>query len=83
MRISLHQELHGSFGNLCFVVQGLDLEMFLFCSESGTFVLNYIFSTAHKKLAESFTEEQFTGDMRILEAHWFRKVGRLHSQNLN
>ncbi|XP_014818549.1 PREDICTED: testis-expressed sequence 11 protein [Calidris pugnax] len=29
---------------------------------------------AHKKLAASFTEEKFTGDMRILDAHWFRKV---------
>ncbi|NWR53151.1 TEX11 protein, partial [Regulus satrapa] len=29
---------------------------------------------SHKKLAESFTEEKLTGDMRILEAHWFRKV---------
>ncbi|NWI46662.1 TEX11 protein, partial [Picathartes gymnocephalus] len=48
--------------------------LFLFCSESGTFILNYMFSAAHKKLAESFTEEKFTGDMRILEAHWFRKV---------
>ncbi|NWH61372.1 TEX11 protein, partial [Geococcyx californianus] len=37
-------------------------------------VLNNTFSAAHKRLAESFTEEKFTGDMRILEAHWFRKV---------
>ncbi|XP_064015768.1 testis-expressed protein 11 isoform X10 [Pogoniulus pusillus] len=29
---------------------------------------------AHKRLAASFTDEKFTGDMRILEAHWFRKV---------
>ncbi|KFP33581.1 Testis-expressed sequence 11 protein, partial [Colius striatus] len=29
---------------------------------------------AHKRLAESFTEEKFTGEMRTLEAHWFRKV---------
>ncbi|XP_010076951.1 PREDICTED: testis-expressed sequence 11 protein, partial [Pterocles gutturalis] len=36
-------------------------------------MLTYL-TLAHKKLAESFTEEQFTGDMRILEAHWFRKV---------
>ncbi|KAM4886402.1 testis-expressed protein 11 [Sylvia borin] len=36
-------------------------------------ILTYL-NLAHKKLAESFTEEQFTGDMRILEAHWFRKV---------
>lgn len=42
-----------------------------------------MFSAARKKLAESFTEEKFTGDMRILEAHWFRKVGRLLPQNLN
>lgn len=40
-----------------------------------------MFSAAHKKLAESFTEEKFTGDMRILEAHWFRKVGRLLSES--
>ncbi|NWI59750.1 TEX11 protein, partial [Calyptomena viridis] len=39
-----------------------------------TSVLNSTFSAAHKRLAESFTEEEFTGDMRILEAHWFRKV---------
>lgn len=57
--------------------------MFLFCSKSGTFVLNYMFSAAHKKLAESFTEDRFTGETRILEAHWFRKVGKLLSQNLN
>jgi len=57
--------------------------MFLFCSESVTYILNNTFSAAHKRLAESFTEEKFTGDLRILEAHWFRKVGRLHSQNLN
>ncbi|XP_023782688.1 testis-expressed protein 11 isoform X3 [Cyanistes caeruleus] len=37
-------------------------------------MLTYL-NLAHKKLAESFTEEKFTGDMRILEAHWFRKVG--------
>ncbi|NXR91382.1 TEX11 protein, partial [Hypocryptadius cinnamomeus] len=36
-------------------------------------ILTYL-NLAHKKLAESFTEEKFTGDMRILEAHWFRKV---------
>ncbi|NWX20832.1 TEX11 protein, partial [Aegotheles bennettii] len=42
--------------------------------KSVTNVLNNAFSAAHKKLAESFTEEKFTGDMRILEAHWFRKV---------
>ncbi|NXA04582.1 TEX11 protein, partial [Sapayoa aenigma] len=39
-----------------------------------TKVLNNTFPAAHKRLAESFTEEKFTGDMRILEAHWFRKV---------
>nr|XP_030128872.1 testis-expressed protein 11 isoform X4 [Taeniopygia guttata] len=37
-------------------------------------ILTYL-NLAHKKLAESFTEEKFTGDMRTLEAHWFRKVG--------
>ncbi|XP_072785401.1 testis-expressed protein 11 isoform X7 [Taeniopygia guttata] len=36
-------------------------------------ILTYL-NLAHKKLAESFTEEKFTGDMRTLEAHWFRKV---------
>ncbi|XP_041896086.1 testis-expressed protein 11 isoform X3 [Corvus kubaryi] len=36
-------------------------------------IVTYL-NLAHKKLAESFTEEEFTGDMRILEAHWFRKV---------
>ncbi|NXP50213.1 TEX11 protein, partial [Heliornis fulica] len=36
-------------------------------------ILSYL-TLAHKRLAESFTEEKFTGDMRILEAHWFRKV---------
>ncbi|NXX13965.1 TEX11 protein, partial [Podargus strigoides] len=39
-----------------------------------TYVLNNTFSAAQKRLAESFTEEKFTGDMRILEAQWFRKV---------
>ncbi|NXL57953.1 TEX11 protein, partial [Chordeiles acutipennis] len=38
------------------------------------FWLNNAFSAAHKGLAGSFTEEKFTADMRILEAHWFRKV---------
>ncbi|NXT47086.1 TEX11 protein, partial [Pluvianellus socialis] len=42
--------------------------------KSVTCVLNNPFSAAHKRLAESFTEEKFTGDMRILDAHWFRKV---------
>ncbi|NXC77215.1 TEX11 protein, partial [Anhinga anhinga] len=42
--------------------------------KSVTYVLNNTFSAAHKRLAESLTEEKFTGDMRILEAHWFRKV---------
>ncbi|NXL45666.1 TEX11 protein, partial [Podilymbus podiceps] len=46
----------------------------LFCSESIIYVLNNTFSAAQKRLAESFTEEKFTGDMKILEAHWFRKV---------
>ncbi|XP_030330473.1 testis-expressed protein 11 isoform X1 [Strigops habroptila] len=36
-------------------------------------MLTYL-TLAHKRLAESFTEEKFTGDMRVLEAHWFRKV---------
>ncbi|XP_064319092.1 testis-expressed protein 11 isoform X2 [Phalacrocorax carbo] len=36
-------------------------------------MLTYL-TLAHKRLAESFTDEKFTGDMRILEAHWFRKV---------
>ncbi|KAM6253836.1 testis-expressed protein 11 isoform 3-T3 [Porphyrio hochstetteri] len=36
-------------------------------------ILSYL-TLAHRRLAESFTEEKFTGDMRILEAHWFRKV---------
>ncbi|XP_072732677.1 testis-expressed protein 11 isoform X2 [Ciconia boyciana] len=36
-------------------------------------MLTYL-TLAHKRLAESFTEGKFTGDMRILEAHWFRKV---------
>ncbi|NWZ69065.1 TEX11 protein, partial [Acrocephalus arundinaceus] len=35
---------------------------------------NHFLMVAHKKLGESFIEEKFTGDMRILEAHWFRKV---------
>ncbi|NXY47134.1 TEX11 protein, partial [Ceuthmochares aereus] len=35
---------------------------------------NHFLVLAQKRLAESFTEEKFTGDMRILEAHWFRKV---------
>ncbi|KFP78586.1 Testis-expressed sequence 11 protein, partial [Apaloderma vittatum] len=36
-------------------------------------MLTYL-TLAHKRLAETSTEEKFTGDMRILEAHWFRKV---------
>ncbi|XP_064015765.1 testis-expressed protein 11 isoform X7 [Pogoniulus pusillus] len=36
-------------------------------------MLTYL-TLAHKRLAASFTDEKFTGDMRILEAHWFRKV---------
>lgn len=44
-------------------------------------VFLYLFSAAHKKLAESFTEEKFTGDMRVLEAQWFRKIGRLLSKS--
>lgn len=50
--------------------------MFFFCSEGATDLLNAFFA-AHKRLAESFTDEKFTGDMKVLEAHWFRKVGRL------
>ncbi|NXG88057.1 TEX11 protein, partial [Stercorarius parasiticus] len=42
--------------------------------KSVTYGLNNTFSAAHKRLAGSFTEEKFTGDMRILDAHWFRKV---------
>ncbi|NWW52204.1 TEX11 protein, partial [Pedionomus torquatus] len=42
--------------------------------KSVTYILNNSFSAAHKKLAVSFAEEKFTGDMRILDAHWFRKV---------
>ncbi|NWQ86717.1 TEX11 protein, partial [Burhinus bistriatus] len=42
--------------------------------KSVTYVLNSTFSAAHKRLAESLTEEKFTGDTRILDAHWFRKV---------
>ncbi|XP_063201950.1 testis-expressed protein 11 [Chroicocephalus ridibundus] len=36
-------------------------------------MLTYL-TLAHKRLAGSFTEEKFTGDTRILDAHWFRKV---------
>ncbi|KAM9538359.1 testis-expressed protein 11 isoform 5-T5 [Guaruba guarouba] len=36
-------------------------------------MLTYL-TLAHKRLAESFTDEKFTGDMKVLEAHWFRKV---------
>ncbi|NXU47153.1 TEX11 protein, partial [Turnix velox] len=36
-------------------------------------VLTYL-TLAHKKLAGAFTEEKSTGDTRILDAHWFRKV---------
>ncbi|NWR80701.1 TEX11 protein, partial [Centropus unirufus] len=42
--------------------------------KSVIYVLNNLFSAAHKRLAESFTEVTFTGDMRTLEAQWFRKV---------
>ncbi|NXJ67863.1 TEX11 protein, partial [Rostratula benghalensis] len=42
--------------------------------KSVTYVLNHSFPAAHKKLAVSFSEEKFTGDTRILDAHWFRKV---------
>ncbi|XP_062440915.1 testis-expressed protein 11 isoform X6 [Rhea pennata] len=36
-------------------------------------MLTYL-TLAHKRLAEPFPEESLTGDRRILEAHWFRKV---------
>ncbi|XP_068813681.1 testis-expressed protein 11 isoform X2 [Struthio camelus] len=36
-------------------------------------MLTYL-TLAHKRLAEPLTEENLTGDRRILEAHWFRKV---------
>ncbi|NXW58001.1 TEX11 protein, partial [Eurystomus gularis] len=36
-------------------------------------MLSYL-TFAQKRIAESFTEEKLTEDMRILEAHWFRKV---------
>ncbi|NXI54958.1 TEX11 protein, partial [Chloroceryle aenea] len=36
-------------------------------------MLNYL-TLAHKRIAETFTEEKDTEDMRVLEAHWFRKV---------
>ncbi|NXJ79280.1 TEX11 protein, partial [Trogon melanurus] len=42
--------------------------------KSLSYILNNAFSAAYKRLAETSTEEKFTGDMRILEAHWFRKV---------
>ncbi|NWX44762.1 TEX11 protein, partial [Steatornis caripensis] len=42
--------------------------------KSVAYVLNNTFFAAHKRLAESSTDEKFTGDMKILEAHWFRKV---------
>ncbi|NXD66262.1 TEX11 protein, partial [Eolophus roseicapillus] len=67
------RQLFAALKNFCFVVQLLDLEMFLFCSEGVTDLLNTFFA-AHKRLAESFAEEKFTGDMKVLEAHWFRKV---------
>ncbi|NXI38192.1 TEX11 protein, partial [Galbula dea] len=41
--------------------------------EDANSMLTYL-TLAHKRLAGSFTEEDFTGDMRVLEAHWFRKV---------
>lgn len=46
-------------------------------------ILNNTFSAAHRKLAEPFTEENLTRDIRTFEAHWFRKVGRLYSSDLN
>uniref|UniRef100_A0A8C6JNZ4 Protein ZIP4 homolog n=1 Tax=Melopsittacus undulatus TaxID=13146 RepID=A0A8C6JNZ4_MELUD len=76
LKITLAQDLRESFGNFCFVVQLLGLEMFFFCSEGVTDLLNTFFA-AHKRLAEPFTDEKFTGDMKVLEAHWFRKIGRL------
>ncbi|NXA36910.1 TEX11 protein, partial [Eudromia elegans] len=36
-------------------------------------MLTYL-TLAHRRLAEPFTEDNLTGDRRILEAHWFRKV---------
>ncbi|KFQ29962.1 Testis-expressed sequence 11 protein, partial [Merops nubicus] len=36
-------------------------------------MLTYL-TFAHKRIAESFTEEKFTEDMKTLEAHWFRKI---------
>ncbi|XP_030904056.2 testis-expressed protein 11 [Melopsittacus undulatus] len=36
-------------------------------------MLTYL-TLAHKRLAEPFTDEKFTGDMKVLEAHWFRKI---------
>ncbi|NWY48802.1 TEX11 protein, partial [Sylvia atricapilla] len=44
------------------------------CLKNSFLMVDMLFKLSHKKLAESFTEETFTGDMRILEAHWFRKV---------
>ncbi|XP_040427971.1 testis-expressed protein 11 isoform X4 [Cygnus olor] len=36
-------------------------------------MLTYL-TLAHRKLAESFTEENLARDIRTFEAHWFRKV---------
>ncbi|XP_071898935.1 testis-expressed protein 11 isoform X1 [Anas platyrhynchos] len=36
-------------------------------------MLTYL-TLAHRKLAEPFTEENLTRDIRTFEAHWFRKV---------
>ncbi|NXE51265.1 TEX11 protein, partial [Casuarius casuarius] len=44
-----------------------------FSAQKTLYVLNNT-SAAHKRLAEPFTEENSTGDRKILEAHWFRKV---------
>lgn len=57
--------------------------MFVFCLENVTYLLNNTFSAAHQRLAEPFTEENLTRDIRTSEAHWFRKVGKLHSYDLN
>ncbi|POI28788.1 hypothetical protein CIB84_007462, partial [Bambusicola thoracicus] len=47
--------------------------------ENVTYLPNNMFSAAHQRLAEPFTEENLTRDVRTSEAHWFRKVGKLYS----
>ncbi|NXV09733.1 TEX11 protein, partial [Cettia cetti] len=44
------------------------------CLKNHFLLVDMLLKLSHKKLGEAFTEEKFTGDMRILEAHWFRKV---------